>query len=95
MDIKHRELKDNGFFIIEVEGEVLGEMSYRRSDNTHITINHTEVDDRLRGKGAGKQLLSKAVSWARENNIKVKATCTFAESLFQTVTEFQDVWEKR
>jgi uncharacterized protein len=59
-----------------------------------IIIDHTEVSDSLKGKGAGKQLVSKAVDYARENNIKIIPLCTFAKSVFDKVPDFQDVLSK-
>jgi predicted GNAT family acetyltransferase len=56
-----------------------------------IIIDHTDVSDALRGKGAGKQLVSAAVDYARKNNIKILPLCPFAKSVFEKVKEFQDV----
>jgi uncharacterized protein len=94
MEIKHKEVGDNGLFYIEVDGEKLGEMTYRRRDEHHIIINHTKVDDRLAGKGAGKQMLTYAVEWARKNDVRIKPLCSFAASLFAKIKEFEDVLDK-
>ena len=42
-------------------------MSYTVA-GSRVIIDHTDVDDRLRGKGAGKQLVKSAVEWARADN---------------------------
>ncbi len=94
MEVLHKELKSKGIFYIEENGKPLANMYYSRYSPEHIVIDHTEVDDALRGKGAGKQMVARAVEWARENNIRVTPACPFAHSLFQKITDFQDVWEK-
>jgi uncharacterized protein len=94
MDIKQKETDGKGQFYIEENGKVLAEMDYSRRGSTHIIIEHTHVDDALHGRGAGKQLLTKAVEWARQENIKIKPLCTFAHAMFQKVKEFQDVLDR-
>jgi len=91
MDIK-LELTDNkGAFFIEENGKRIAEMTFSKAGNTRIIIDHTEVSDVLRGKGAGKQLVSAVVDYARKNNIKIIPLCPFAKSVFDKVKEFQDV----
>jgi uncharacterized protein len=94
MEIKRKEINSKGVFYIEVEGKKLAEMTYSRAGENLIIIDHTEVSDALKGKGAGKQLVSKAVDYARENNIKIIPLCTFAKSVFDKVPEFNDVLSK-
>jgi uncharacterized protein len=93
MQINHQEAGSNGTFYIGENSNRLGEMIYSKSGNT-IIIHHTEVSDKLRGKGAGKQLVAAAVDYARSNNLKIIPRCSFAKSLFETVKEFQDVLDR-
>lgn len=90
MNILHKETSSKGFFFIEENSERLAEMSYSKA-NDLIIIDHTQVDDKLRGKGAGKQLVSAAVDHARKNNLKILPLCPFAKSVFDKVKEFGDV----
>jgi uncharacterized protein len=94
MEILHKEARNRGAFYIEEGGRKLAEMAYSRYSEGHITIDHTEVDDVLRGRGAGKQMLTRAVEWARENNIRITPVCSFAHSLFAKIADFEDVWER-
>jgi uncharacterized protein len=66
MEIKHKELKGQGIFFIEENGHTAGRMTYRWEGEDMIVIEHTNVDEVLKGKGAGKQLVASAVQWARE-----------------------------
>jgi len=91
MDVKLELSGNKGAFIIEESGKRLAEMTFSKAGDTRIIIDHTEVSDVLRGKGAGKQLVSAAVDYARKNNIKIIPLCPFAKSVFDKVKEFQDV----
>ena len=91
MDITLELTGNKGAFFIEEKGKRIAEMTFSKAGDTRIIIDHTEVSDALRGKGAGKQLVSAAVDYARKNNIKIIPLCPFAKSVFDKVKEFQDV----
>ena len=91
MDIQHEQSASKGAFYVKENGTRLAEMTYSKAGDALIIIDHTEVSDALRGKGAGKQLVSAAVDHARKNNLKILPLCPFAKSVFEKVKEFQDV----
>lgn len=80
-----------GMFYVEKEDLVLAEMTYVWAGTNRIIIDHTEVNEALAGKGIGKQMVTNAVIFARENNIKIIPLCSFAKSIFDKVKEFNDV----
>jgi uncharacterized protein len=94
MDIKQIEHGSKGGFVIEKDNERLAEMTYSKAGDKLIIIDHTEVSDKLRGTGAGKQLVMKAVEYARNNHIKILPLCPFARSVFDKTPEIADVWSK-
>jgi hypothetical protein len=65
-------------------------MSYTVA-GTRVIIDHTDVDDRLRGSGAGKKLVQAAVEWARAENARLMPLCPFARSVFDRTPEYSDV----
>lgn len=89
--VKHESEGEKGFFYIEEDGNILAKMTYVWAGTDRIIIDHTEVNDLLRGKGAGKMMVSKAVDFAREKGIKIVPLCPFAKSVMNKVKEFQDV----
>ncbi len=91
MVIEHSDNGKKGSFYIEMDGKILGEMTYVWAGADRIIIDHTEVDDLLKGKSAGKQLLIKAVEFAREKGIRIIPLCPFAKSVFDKVEELRDV----
>lgn len=91
MEIKQKDDGKNGMFYVEQEGKVLAQMTYVWTGVERIIIDHTEVDDAFRGQSAGKQLVAKAVEFAREKSLKIIPLCPFAKSVFDKVTEYRDV----
>jgi uncharacterized protein len=91
MEIKFEQKATKGAFFIEENGQRLGEMTFSRAGDDVLIIDHTEVSEALKGKGAGKQLVAAAVDYARENKIKILPLCPFAKSVFDKVKEYQDV----
>jgi len=94
MDIRHQESQSKGAFYMEEGGIRLAEMSYSRAGDKLLIIDHTEVSDVLKGKGAGKQLVAAAVDHARRHDLKILPLCPFAKSVFDRVTEWQDVLDR-
>lgn len=91
MEIKQAQNGNKGSFFVEADGKRVAEMTYTIAGTGRIIIDHTEVDDVLKGKGAGKQLVAAAVQYARKNNLKVLPLCPFARSVFERTREFDDV----
>lgn len=92
MEIKQIEHGSKGAFVIEQGNERLAELTYSKAGDKLIIIDHTDVSDKLRGQGAGKQLVMKAVEYARASNIKIIPLCPFARSVFDKTPEIADVW---
>ena len=91
MEIKQNDNGKKGAFFVEEDNQTLAEMTYVWAGANKIIIDHTGVDEKLKGKNAGKQLLAKAVEFARQNNLKIMPLCPFAKSVFDKVAEYQDV----
>lgn len=94
IQIDHREDDGRGGFFVEREGIRLAEMTYARVDEKLVIIDHTLVDDRLRGLGVARRLLDTAVAWARESGTKLAATCPYAKAQFEKDASIQDVYER-
>ncbi len=90
MEIKRDEHGKNGAFFIEEDGEWVAELTYIKSGAGEITIDHTEVDPKLREKGIGQDLVEAAVKFARENKLRVNPVCTFAKKVIEDTPELQD-----
>lgn len=91
MKIQRQEHGTRGAFYIEENGEWVAEMTYAREGKRKIVIDHTEVDERLKGKGIGKYLVEAAAQFARKNSLLIKATCPFARKVLESKEEYEDV----
>jgi predicted GNAT family acetyltransferase len=90
MVVGHEELGHRGAFVIEKDGKRLAEMTYTVA-GTRVIIDHTSVDDSLRGTGAGRALVQAAVEWARAKNQRLLPLCPYARSVFDKTPEYRDV----
>ena len=72
------------------DGKRLAEMTYTVA-GSRVIIDHTTVDDALRGTGAGRKLVEAAVQWARAENVKLLPLCPFAKSVFDKTPQYADV----
>ncbi len=91
MKIQRDEHGKKGAFYIEKDGEWIAEMTYVRTGDNKITIDHTEVDESLRDKGIGEKLVAEGVKFARENNLRVAAVCPFTRKVINDTPDFHDV----
>jgi predicted GNAT family acetyltransferase len=80
-----------GRFLLKEDGVLLGEMTYTWAGKSKFIIDHTEVDERLAGKGYGRQLVMKAVVFARTKGLKILPLCPFAKKLFDMDKSIGDV----
>lgn len=88
----HQEANAKGVFFLQGEGGArLAEMTYSRTSDALIIIDHTEVDPSLAGQGIGRRLLAALVDWARESNTKVIPLCPFAKAQFGKDASLRDV----
>jgi len=93
MEIKHVEKGGRGGFIVRGDdGNRVAEMTYTTAGETGFIIDHTEVDESLRGQKVGDKLLAEAVKYAREKELKIFATCPFALAKLKKTAEYADVF---
>jgi len=95
MRIEHEEKGRKWTFFVEEKGERHAELDYFNSGPGTINIYHTEVDEKLRGKGIGAELVKAAVDLARRNSKKIIATCPFAHKIIDRTTEYRDLLAER
>ncbi len=89
--VQHAEDARGGTFFVEVEGERLAEMTWVRRSPGHAVIDHTQVSDRLAGRGVGKRLVRAGVEWARATGTKITPRCPYARAVIEKDPSLQDV----
>lgn len=91
MLIQHKHINNRGIFYVEENDTVLAKMTYSESAPQQMIIEHTEVDEQLRGMNVGYELVHAAVEYARNHNYKVLPICPFTRKVFDKKPDFQDV----
>lgn len=88
MDIKKGE---NIFFAGEDELNPEAEIVFYIDDDGDYVIEHTEVQDSLKGQGAGSQLVDTMVEFAKQEDKKITANCPFAKSVIEKNNEYKQM----
>ena len=61
-------------------GERPAEMTYVHAGDARIIVDHTFVDESLRGEGVGQALLKATIAYARDEGYTIHATCPYAKA---------------
>jgi predicted GNAT family acetyltransferase len=77
----------------EEDGKELARVTFP-DDGGVVVIDHTFVDDALRGRGVAGQLMERVADTLRKTNRKARLTCGYAVKWFGQHTEAADVLEK-
>ena len=90
MPITHEQSGHRGAFVYLQDGRRLAELTYTVA-GSRVIIDHTQVDDSLRGKGVGRRLVEAAVAWARKDKVRLMPLCSYARAVFDKTPAFADV----
>lgn len=89
--IQQKETEGKGMFYIEKDGDIVAELTYTRGDNDIMTLDHTETDPKMTGKGLASSLVKHSVDYAKENNLKIDPLCEYAAVQFERHEEYREV----
>ena len=84
-------VEENRTIYLDDKGNILGEVDYPYISSNVVDVNHTYVDISLRGQGIANLLLTYAFNYFRENNIKVKCSCSYAIKWINNHKEYSDL----
>ena len=82
--------QESGRFFVEQDGKLLAEITFINPRPDCLIIDHTFVDVSLRGHGMGRQLVAAVVTFARKENKKLAATCSFAWKLLGQNPDYEE-----
>ena len=82
---------ENRIFANDENGKLIAEITFPAISDTAVDINHTFVDDSLRGQGIAGQLMLAAVDSIRAQGKKAIATCPYAVKWFEKNSDFSDL----
>ena len=77
-------------FALDEQGKLVAEFTFPVSEGV-ADIDHTFVDQSLRGQGVAGQLLDAAVRQIRMEGLRAKATCSYAAKWFKEHPDQSDL----
>lgn len=84
---------NNRIYMNDDNGKVIAEVTFTNVDENTILIDHTFVDDCLRGQGIAAKLMLEVVAYAKSKSKKIKATCSYAVKWFEkNKDEYKDLY---
>ena len=83
VSIEREELNGVHEFVLRIDGERRGFLEFTRPETGVMRIEYVEVDPELRGSGVGRQLVEKAVAFARDNQLRVIPICSYARAVIE------------
>jgi predicted GNAT family acetyltransferase len=90
MDAKVQDNTDQHRFEILVDGEPGGFAAYRVRDGL-VTVTHSQIDPKYRGKGVGGQLAKQTLDMLRERGVRVVPACPFFAEYVSQHPEYDDM----
>lgn len=94
LNVEHQSDKKAGRYSIKIADGPEAEMTYRRVNDTTISIDHTFVPNAYRGRGIAKILFDRAIVDARANNNKIIPTCSYVAAQFRHHPELSELLAK-
>ncbi|MBF5027082.1 GNAT family N-acetyltransferase [Planobacterium oryzisoli] len=90
-EISHKQNENSGAFHLLLEGEKIGEITYRKDQEGVAIIDHTEVDSSHSGNGYAKELVEAASNFAKSQGLKVRALCPYAAKTMARHEQWKDL----
>lgn len=88
MSIEVTDERDDGRYVITVDGEPVGFLSYELREG-QIAMDHAEIDPAREGNGFGGELVGFALRDARERGLDVLPGCPFVRHYIAGHDEFR------
>jgi predicted GNAT family acetyltransferase len=92
MEFKH---ESNRIYANNEQGAIIAEVTFPDVKEGVVNINHTFVDDYLRGQGIAGKLMVEAAEQLRKENKKAILTCPYAIGWFDKNKGYDDILEKK
>ncbi len=88
MEFKFR---DNMIYLDNEDGNIIAKVTFPEVKHGVVEMNHTFVDDSLRGQGIASKLLEEAYKKLKADNKKVIPTCSYAVKWFEKNEDCRDI----
>jgi len=88
MDFKY---ESNRIALYNDENELVAVVDFPAVDNNTVDINHTFVDDSLRGQGIAGKLMEAVAKELLTQNKKAILSCSYAKKWFENHSEYSQI----
>ena len=88
MELKH---DDNWIYVTDDKDNVIAEITFPNIKEGVVTINHTYVDNSLRGQGIADKLVEAAYRTIKDQDKKTIVTCPYAVKWFEEHPDKNDI----
>ena len=78
-------------FAVNAEGHVIAEVTFPLDSEGVASIDHTFVDDSLRGQGVADKLMEEAYAFLKNEDLKAKLVCSYAVAWYKRHPEKNDI----
>lgn len=85
------EVHSHAIRYVAPDGTTLAEVTFPDREPGTVEINHTFVDESLRGQGIAGMLLEQTARELKETNRKARPTCSYAVSWFERHPEWAEL----
>lgn len=84
--------EDNRIYLEDETGKTVAEVTFPNISENVVDINHTFVDDSLRGKGIASELIKAVAEKLKKENKKAHPTCSYAVKWFEKNKDYEDIY---
>lgn len=81
----------NRIELLDADGHPIAEVTFPDIDADTVDIDHTFVDDSLRGQGVAGKLMEAAAKQIQSQNKKAVLTCSYAVKWFEKHPEYKEM----
>ena len=83
--------EENRIYGNNADGKLVAEITFPEISDGIVVIDHTFVDNSLRGQGVAGQLVQAAAEDLRSSGRKARLTCSYAVAWFSRHPEYADL----
>ena len=79
--------ENSRIYVEDESGKTIAEITFEEIEKGIFNINHTFVDEILRGQGVASKLVEAAVNEIKQRGGQVQATCSYAKKWLEKNSE--------
>ena len=84
-------IEEDSLYALDVDGTLLAETTFPAAGNCVVDINHTFVDESLRGQGIAGQMMETVVGVLRQRGLKARTGCPYAAAWMERHPDYIDL----